>query len=361
MQSADPGLELAHAGIATADFAGTRIWIRFDPLQATLLGCSATMAEGLGYATADWRGQSLRLLADAGDWDDPQGAWRALLGGQELCDQPLRVLARDGTCRLMSASATMLHAADEGPATGLLILDELGRRWQREAARQRDRRRLQTLAYEVTLAEARERERLANDLHDELGQLLAIAQFRLGELATTGGSNAAFDELRELLTQAAQATRSATFDLHSPLLQQLGLQAAIESLGERLARQARLSVEVRGQFAQVPLNAAVQAVLLRVVRELLANVQKHASARTVTIELRRDERRLGITVRDDGRGFDAAARRHTFSRDGGFGLVSAEAQMQAIGGRLELHSAHGAGTTAILTIELPRTGSRRTH
>jgi signal transduction histidine kinase len=302
---------------------------------------------------------ALREIADAADWVRPSSPWQALLRGEDLCDQPLRVIGRDGRCHLMSASATVLPASDAAAATGLLVLDEIGTRWQRDAACERDRARLRTLAYEVTMAEARERERLANDLHDELGQLLAIVQFRLGELAAATGADAdAFSELRDLLTQAARATRSATFDLHSPLLQQLGLQAAIESLGERLARQAHLSVEVQGRLGPLPLNTAVQAVLLRVVRELLANAARHARASSVRLLLHSDEHQLVVTISDDGRGFDPATRRHSPGSEGGFGLLSAEAQMQAIGGRLDLQSSEGHGTTVRLGLALTQAGRR---
>ena len=215
-------------------------------------------------------------------------------------------------------------------------------------------RRLQTLAYELTVAEARERQRIAHLLHDEIGQLLAMAQFRLSELghnpATDAVQASQFEELRQLLYQAAQATRAATFELHSPVLHQLGLEAALQSLAQRMQRASKMRVHLRCELAELALADAVLSVLLRSVRELALNAQKHAKAANLWIALDHDDSGLQITVKDDGVGFDVAAVMGRFSPEGGFGLVSAEAQVQAIGGRLHIDSSPGCGTTATITL-----------
>jgi signal transduction histidine kinase len=220
-------------------------------------------------------------------------------------------------------------------------------------------RRLQTLAYELTVAEARERQRIAHLLHDEIGQLLAMAQFRLSELSHSAATDSAqatlLEELRLLLYQAAQATRAATFELHSPVLHQLGLQAALQSLAQRMQRVSKMRVHVRCELGDLALADAVLSVLLRTVRELALNAQKHAKAANLWIALSHDDSTLQINVKDDGTGFDTAAVAGRFSPEGGFGLVSAEAQMQAIGGLLHIDSSPGFGTSA--TITLHTTGS----
>lgn len=217
-------------------------------------------------------------------------------------------------------------------------------------------RRLQTLAYELTVAEARERQRIAHLLHDEIGQLLAMAQLRLGELGQSLAPDthqaAVLEDLRMLLTQAAQATRTATFELHSPVLHQLGLEAALQSLAQRLQRSSKMLVHLSCDLKDVALAKAVLSVLLRTVRELALNAQKHAQAANLWIVLGRGDSGLHISVKDDGVGFDAREAPHHFSREGGFGLVSAEAQMQAIGGQLAIESSPGRGTTATVTLEL---------
>lgn len=215
---------------------------------------------------------------------------------------------------------------------------------------------LRTLAYDVTVAEARERRRLANELHDGLGQLLAIAQMRLGQLgqqlAGLPEAQNTLGALHELLAEAAAATRSATYDLHSPLLQQLGLRQAIEGLADRLSRQGGPRVMVDGPAEPLPLADAVQAVVLRVVRELLHNAYKHAQARYVGVRMVVDREQLTVVVGDDGIGFDPAAQRPEPGPRGGFGLPSVQAQLLAVGGRLDVYSQARRGTQVTLVVPL---------
>ena len=215
-------------------------------------------------------------------------------------------------------------------------------------------RHLRTLAYEITVAEARERERIACGLHDDIGQLLVLARLKLGELreGTQGEVAALADDVIDLVAQAARATRSATFDLCSPVLR-LGLQPALDSLADRLARAGHLAVRREGELPTLSLSEPVQAVVFRVARELCMNVQKHAQASQVCIGASVSGGALHITVEDDGRGFHPLAAAGRFSREGGFGLASAQAQMQALGGQLLLVSEPGQGTRASAVLALP--------
>jgi signal transduction histidine kinase len=214
---------------------------------------------------------------------------------------------------------------------------------------------LRTLAYELTVAESRERDRIARELHDEIGQVLAVARFKLGELrgAQPEEREGLFDELSSLLAQAAQATRVATYELGAPALR-LGLQEALISLVERCNRSAGPRFHLKGELPGLEWPEAVQAVLLRVVRELTLNVQRHARARRATVEVRHDLQQVVVSVVDDGVGIDPSAPRRQLSRDGGFGLHSAQAQVRALGGELRLESGLGAGTE--VTVILPRAG-----
>jgi signal transduction histidine kinase len=224
-------------------------------------------------------------------------------------------------------------------------------------------RRLQTLAFEITMAESRERQRIANGLHDELGQLLAMLQIKLSELSHLMALGPAaeplvdtLDELRELVGDAAKATRAVIFELHSPVLLQLGLDAAIRGLALRLQRQVSLKVEVEGQLAKRDLGAEFESVLFRTVRELAVNAIKHAAQATCLIFKLDDGDgdELCIRVVDDGAGFDTHLIPGQFSAGAGFGLLSADAQMQAIGGRLVISSKPGRGTMA--SVKLPLQG-----
>jgi signal transduction histidine kinase len=211
---------------------------------------------------------------------------------------------------------------------------------------------VRSLAYAITEAEARERERIALGLHDEIGQLLTLARLKLGELRQCPNPReqpVLLDDIGALLAQAARATRSATFDLSSPVLR-LGLEQALRSLVDRLVRDSQLQVTFECDPSP-PLPEAVLAVVFRGVRELCLNVLKHADARLVSITTRCDGSHLRVCVVDDGIGFRTPHKRIVFGRDGGFGLASAQMQMRAIGGRLDVRPGPKRGTCA--TIVLP--------
>lgn len=214
---------------------------------------------------------------------------------------------------------------------------------------------LRTLAHELTVAEARERSRIARDLHDDIGQKLAAARFKVNELKP--GLPPALvdicDELSALLAQASQAVRTASFDLSSPALR-LGLHEALTDLAQRLARQGGPAFRIRGRPPPLQWAEPVISVLYRVARELMLNVVRHAHARHAWVAFSHDEQVLTIRVGDDGLGIAPDWAAQGADREGGFGLVSARAQMLALGGGLEVESGPGNGTLATLTLPLRR-------
>jgi signal transduction histidine kinase len=213
---------------------------------------------------------------------------------------------------------------------------------------------LRTMAAEVGAAEVRERERIACQLHDELGQRIVLVRLKLGELraASTIDAPRVIDELAELVGQAAAAARAATFDLGRPAWQG-GLFGALEALGSNLARQAGLEVRIDAPPATLCLAEPQLGIVCRVVRELCLNVHKHARARRVGIASAIDGQFLRVSVQDDGKGFPfPVPSLWTARRTGGFGLASAQAQLRAFGGELEMASERGRGTCASLVLPL---------
>lgn len=220
-------------------------------------------------------------------------------------------------------------------------------------------RRLWALTRELTLAEARERERIANGLHDDLGQVLVAMGYKLDELGDLLYKSQyvslapVLEEAHALWQQAVATTRSVTFDLCGPLLRRFNFKAAVEALASNIARKAQWQLVIEGELPTQVVPEPMQAVLLRAVRELLFNAEKHACARRVCVTLHAHTHQWMVCVVDDGEGFIASLQRDHFCAKGGYGLVSIEAQMQALGGSLSIESAHGEGTRAVLCLPLP--------
>lgn len=217
--------------------------------------------------------------------------------------------------------------------------------------------RLQSLASELSLAEERERRRIARDLHDRIGQTLAICKIKLGALrasASSTGLAEPLDEIHELIDEIIQETRSLTFEVSSPILYELGLEAAVEWLVEQIQEQHGLLSHFEDDRQPKPLDDDVRVLLFQAVRELLTNVAKHAQAHNVKVSLRREDSNIKITVEDDGNGFDTSDVASHWSRAEGFGLFSIRERLGHLGGRLEVESKPGHGTWATLAAPLKR-------
>jgi two-component system NarL family sensor kinase len=210
------------------------------------------------------------------------------------------------------------------------------------------------LASHALTAEQRERRRLAELLHDEAVQTLSLARQELMDYHRTGRDDA-FERARGAIDETMAQLRGEIFELHPYVLDHAGLQAALGAIADRGAQRTG------AEFAVVvdPLAAGVHDELLVVVaRELIANVVKHSGARRVVVSVAVDSEQIELQVRDDGRGFDAAARRATALADGHIGLASCEQRVRSAGGELEVSSRPGAGTA--VTVTLPRSGDRMT-
>ena len=224
--------------------------------------------------------------------------------------------------------------------------------------------RLRALATEVSLAEQRERKRIATELHDHLQQMLVFCKLKLGQgkhrAAVLPGFADLIKQVDDVLTEALSYSRTLVAELCPPVLREFGLSAALKWLGEHMGqRQLRVSVDVGQDHVPV---AEEQAVLVfQSVRELLMNVVKHAGTKHASVHMRCDASGISIEVRDTGAGFDLSV---VQPQDGGqplkFGLFSIRERMKAFGGRLDLVTAPGQGTSAVLVLPLENVVESRT-
>lgn len=210
---------------------------------------------------------------------------------------------------------------------------------------------LRALAGQLTLAEQRERRRMARLLHDHLQQLLVGAKFRLSVLGRHEDVvvKQATEEVSQLLDESIQASRSLTAELSPPILHEAGLNAGLEWLTHWMADKHGLFVDLIMEEDATALAEDVTVLLFESVRELLFNCVKHSKTRSATVNLRRVDGQIQIVVADQGAGFDPAALRPAGTDGGGFGLFSIRERLDLFGGRLELDSAPGKGSRFVLS------------
>lgn len=228
---------------------------------------------------------------------------------------------------------------------------EITERKRTEAEIRSYQEQLQSLAARLSLTEERERRAIAANLHDHIGQTLAMAKIKVSGLALTPVPEPAgreLSELKDLIEESIQYTRSLTFELSSPILYELGLSAAVEALAEQLQEKHGVPIGV-ASGALHPMGDEINVVLFKAVRELLTNAIKHAHASRIGIGMGASEHAIEIRVEDDGIGFDAAQAAMAPGGAGGFGLFSIREGMRHCGGRLVIRSDPGHGTKALLT------------
>ncbi len=209
-------------------------------------------------------------------------------------------------------------------------------------------------------AQEEERQRIARELHDEIGQSLTAVKINLQRAISAGDARSSSPYLGEsnaLIDRVLQQVRSISLDLRPSLLDDLGLAASIRSHLDRTARRAGFVGHFAADPPEVRLSPEIETECFRIVQEALTNIVRHARARRVDVALSRHGERLDLVVHDDGAGFDVAAARQHAVRGGSLGLLGMQERAALLGGRLTMESAAGFGTKIHLRIPLANTES----
>ena len=190
-----------------------------------------------------------------------------------------------------------------------------------------------------------ESRRIARMVHDQAGQLLAMAYLELAELSEQDAERAR--RITGYLDQLREQLRQLSHEVHPRILEELGLLPALRLLVEGIAKRCRLAASVQG-FATGNLSPALRTTVYRVAQEALANVARHAQAKRASVLLWRERDHLHCLLRDDGRGF------HVASASGGLGIIGMRERVKALYGIFEIDSARGRGTTVHVSLPIQK-------
>lgn len=225
-----------------------------------------------------------------------------------------------------------------------------------ETVRQQ-REQLRTLAVRLAEAEETERQRLARELHDQVGRNLTALSINLSLVQTQMSEETAdlvrfrLDDSLALIGQTVECIRSVMADLRPPVLDNHGVVAALRWYGAQIALRTGIAIAVQGEEPVPRLASSVETALFRIAQEALTNVVKHAQATQGTITLEIDDGTVRLIVADNGIGFDPA---HLAvpEEHGGWGLLSMTERARAVGGHCRIESHPGRGTRVV--VEVPR-------
>ncbi len=223
-----------------------------------------------------------------------------------------------------------------------------------EAAHAHAERRARSYAVRLLGAQEEERRRIAHELHDAPVQLLAHLVHRLGGRGGAGGARGrtvpAAPTARDLALGALDELRQITRGLRPPLLDELGLMAALRALVAQTSRTSGTEVRLDAPATGPDLSPEVELALFRITQEALTNAVRHGDPGSIAVGFGVQDGRVVLTVADDGQGFDPRA----VDGDGraGLGLLGMRERTELLGGHFEVTSSVGRGTVVLVRVPL---------
>ena len=215
--------------------------------------------------------------------------------------------------------------------------------------------RLHRLSSDLFSVQENERKRISFELHDELGQSMAALKLQVGSIARRLGDvdpeelRSVCDAMRDNINQIIENVRRLARDLSPVVLDDLGLQAAIEYLVNNFSKIYNVAIKYQLTDINHLFDEESQRIIYRILQEALNNVGKHAQAKHVSLVIKEEGRTVRFTVRDDGRGFNVQKTLDKKSAERGMGLAAMSERVRILGGSIYIVSRPGIDTTVTFT------------
>ena len=218
---------------------------------------------------------------------------------------------------------------------------------------------LRTLSTRMMTVQDEERRRIARDLHDSSGQLLAVIDMQLSTLAqdlrkAAPQFNEQVEETERLVEQLQKEIRTTSYLLHPPLLDEAGLFSALSWYVEGLNKRSnvQITLEIAPNFGRLPRD--IELLVFRLVQESLANIYRHSGSETAMIRIARDEGTITVEVQDQGKGIPPEKLVEIQSEGSGVGIRGMRERLRQFSGELRIESGEN-GTRVWVTISIPQT------
>ncbi|MEI9974912.1 MAG: PAS domain-containing protein [Ignavibacteriota bacterium] len=334
---------------AVANDTPAYLWMADPKMENSFL--NAPLAKFLGSGPASLR-DAWTAAIHPDDAERARSNFREHMKRQTGYTHEYRLRRYDGEYRwVVSQAVPRFSKGGEFLGFAGSLLDVTGRRLAEGRLREANKR-LQELSSRLIGAQEEERKRLARELHDDLSQQIAALSLATGNLkrqipADCGDARTQIDAIHGKLVLLAEGVRRMSHELHPAVLQYSGLEPAMRSYCEEFGALAALDIdlEVEGSFEGVAPDAAL--CLFRVAQEALRNVVKHAKVSQARVELRRENGALTLRVSDRGVGMETGRA----ASQAGLGLLNIQERARLVGGKAEIRSIPGEGTT--VTVEVP--------
>ncbi|MBS1500638.1 MAG: sensor histidine kinase [Bacteroidetes bacterium] len=208
----------------------------------------------------------------------------------------------------------------------------------------------QELLQAVIETQETERKRLAEDLHDSVGQVLSAIKLKLHRLDKVNNdenTNELLADTRKLTDECIQEIRNIIHNVLPPVLTDFGVIDALQALCVKMDQNTPMQVVFTRKLADERFPAEVELTLYRIAQELFGNAVKHSEATSIHVDLTKEKRTLTMTFRDNGKGFNLDNVKH------GFGLKNLQSRAQLVNGKIHIYTKPLSGT--LTTINVPLT------
>ena len=215
--------------------------------------------------------------------------------------------------------------------------------------------RLHRLSSDLFTVQENERRRISLELHDELGQSMAALKMQVGSIARRLGDvpieemKVVCNDMRDNINQIIENVRRLARDLSPVVLDDLGLQAAIEYLVNNFTKIYNVDIKYKYTNINHLFNEDSQRIIYRILQEALTNISKHAQAKHVSLIIEEIDRAVQFTVRDDGNGFNVQKTLDQKGTEKGMGLEAMSERVRILGGKINIVSRPGIDTTVTFT------------
>jgi PAS domain S-box-containing protein len=327
-------------------------------LDTTIVSWNRGAERIYGYTTAEAIGQPIGILLPPGSEDEVPAIMARIRRGKKVEHYETKRKRKDGAIIDVSVSVSPIKTPDGNVIGASAIARDITERKDAEAAQMQIARLEQSQAAHRLLlervfeTEEQERRRIARELHDEAGQLMAsvlVGLRALDDSRSIDEAKAQAQRLREIVVKAIDELGRLARGLHSSVLDDHGLGVALERYAADYSKTCNIAVNLALDELDIDLPPAVQLAVFRIIQEALTNVTRHAAASTISIRVARSATGLETTVADNGRGFDAdAAGLHSEVH---LGLQSMRERAAILGGTVSVTSG-ATGTTISVHIPL---------
>lgn len=270
------------------------------------------------------------------------------------------ILVRDRVLGVLGVASPEVYAFDadevkllEAVGQQLGVVIENARLW--DDLREKERVRGQLLE-QVIGAQEEERKRIARELHDDTGQAITslMVGLRAASDACEPATRARLESLREIAAQTLDSVKRLARELRPPLLDDLGLRAALERYiaGYRANFGLNTDLQMTGFATTNRLSPETELALYRIIQEALTNIAKHARAKNVSIVIEQKPHSVIAIIEDDGKGFDVHAVMESAQEESKLGLYGMRERAELVGGRLQIESTPGKGSSVFVEIPI---------